>query len=303
MERDLLAHLPVFLTVARRGGFAAAASELGMSPSAVSHSVRMVEERLGAPLFARTTRSVALTETGRRLNDSIGAALQEIQEALERARSERGQVAGLLRLNVPQVALPMAITPVVTELASRHPQLVVEVTVDATLTDIVAAGFDAGVRLGEMIERDMIAVRLTPPFKAIMVAAPRYLSARGELKSIGDLARHNCIGFRLLASGGIYAWELREDGEDVSVRVTGTTLVNDATYARDLALAGVGIAYVFEPLVRRDIRDGTLRWVLPQAAIDEPGLFLYFPRRASEVPKLRAFIQVAREVLRPEAAP
>jgi len=303
MERDLLAHLPVFLTVARRGGFAAAASELGMSPSAVSHSVRMVEERLGAPLFARTTRSVALTETGRRLNDSIGAALQEIQEALERARSERGQVAGLLRLNVPQVALPMAITPVVTELALRHPQLVVEVTVDATLTDIVAAGFDAGVRLGEMIERDMIAVRLTPPFKAIMVAAPRYLATRGELKSIGDLARHNCIGFRLLASGGIYAWELQEDGEDVSVRVTGTTLVNDATYARDLAIAGVGIAYVFEPLVRKDIRDGTLRWVLPQAAIDEPGLFLYFPRRASEAPKLRAFIQVAREVLRPEAAP
>jgi DNA-binding transcriptional LysR family regulator len=303
MERDLLAHLPVFLTVARRGGFAAAANELGMSPSAVSHSVRTVEERLGAPLFARTTRSVALTEMGRRLNDSISAALQEIQEALERARSERGQVAGLLRLNVPQVALPMAITPVVTELASRHPQLVVEVTVDATLTDIVAAGFDAGVRLGEMIERDMIAVRLTPPFKAIMVAAPRYLAAKGELKSIGDLARHNCIGFRLLASGGIYAWELREDGEDVSVRVTGTTLVNDATYARDLALAGVGIAYVFEPLVRKEIRDGTLRWVLPQAAIDEPGLFLYFPRRASEAPKLRAFIQVAREVLRPEAAP
>jgi DNA-binding transcriptional LysR family regulator len=120
------------------------------------------------------------------------------------------------------------------------------------------------------------------------------------LKSIGDLARHNCIGFRLLASGGIYAWELREDGEDVSVRVTGTTLVNDATYARDLALAGVGIAYVFEPLVRKEIRDGTLRWVLPQAAIDEPGLFLYFPRRASEAPKLRAFIEVAREVLRPE---
>lgn len=302
MERDLLAHLPVFLTVARRGGFAAAASELGMSPSAVSHSIRTVEERLGAPLFARTTRSVALTEMGRRLNDSIGAALQEIQEALEIARCERGQVAGLLRLNVPQVALPMAITPVVTELACRHPQLVVEVTVDSTLTDIVAAGFDAGVRLGEMIERDMIAVRLTPPFKVIMVAAPRYLAARGELQSIGDLARHNCIGFRMLASGGIYAWELREDGEDVAVRVTGTTLVNDATYAKDLALAGVGIAYVFEPLVRKEIRDGALRWVLPQAAIEEPGLFLYFPRRASEAPKLRAFIQVAREVLRPEAA-
>ena len=301
--RDLLPHLPVVLAVARRGGFAAAASELGMSPSAVSHSIRTVEERLGTPLFARTTRSVALTETGRTLNDSIGAALQEIQDALERARSERGQVAGLLRLNVPQAALPMAITPVVTELAWRHPQLVVEVTADATMTDIVAAGFDAGVRLGEMIERDMIAVRLTPPFKAIMVASPRYLAAKGEPKSIGDLARHNCIGFRLLASGGIYAWELLDNGEDVSARVTGTMLVNDATYAKELALAGIGIAYIFEPLVRKEIRDGALRWVLPQAAIEEPGLFLYFPRRASEAPKLRAFIQVAREVLRPEAAP
>jgi DNA-binding transcriptional LysR family regulator len=273
-----------------------------MSPSAVSHSIRTIEERLGAPLFARTTRSVSLTETGRRLNDSINAALQEIQEAIERARSERGQVAGLLRLNVPQVALPMAVTPVLTELAWRHPQLVVEVTADAALIDIVAAGFDAGVRLGEMIERDMIAVRLTPPFKAIMVAAPRYLAAKGEPKSIGDLARHNCIGFRLLASGGVYAWELLENGADVSVRVTGTTVVNDATYAKELALAGIGIAYVFEPLVRNEIRGGTLQWVMPQAAIDEPGLFLYFPRRAAEAPKLRAFIQVAREILRPEAA-
>src|SRR6202035_1712032 len=122
------------------------------------------------------------------------------------------------------------------------------------------------------------------------------------LESIGDLARHNCIGFRLLASGGIYAWELLENGEDVSVRVTGTMLVSDATHAKDLALAGVGIAYLFEPLVRKEIQGGTLRWVLPQAAIDEPGLFLYFPRRAAEAPKLRAFIQVAAEVLRPEAA-
>jgi DNA-binding transcriptional LysR family regulator len=302
MLRDLLPHLPVVLAVARRGGFAAAAKELGMSPSAVSHSVRTVEERLGAPLFARTTRSVALTETGRTLNDSIGAALLEIQDALERARSERGRVAGLLRLNVPQVALSMAITPVVAELARRHPQLVVEVTADAALTDIVAAGFDAGVRLGEMIEQDMIAVRLTPPFKAIMVAAPGYLAAKGKPNGIADLARHNCIGFRLLASGGIYAWDLLDNGKDVSVRVTGTVLVNDATYAKELALNGVGIAYIFEPLVRKEISDGALCWVLPEAAIHEPGLFLYFPRRAAEAPKLRAFIEVAREVLRPEGA-
>jgi DNA-binding transcriptional LysR family regulator len=301
MWRDLLAHLPVFLAVARQGGFAAAASELGMSPSAVSHAIRAIEERLGAPLFARTTRSVALTETGRRLYESIGSALQEVQDALERARSERGQVTGHLRLNVPPVALPLAITPVITELARRHPELVVEVTSDSTLTDIVATGYDAGVRLGEMIERDMIAVRLTAPFKAIMVASPAYLAAKGRVKSVADLSRHNCIGYRLIASGGIYAWELLDKGEDVSVKVTGSTLVNDPLYAKELALSGVGIAYLFEPLVREEIRKGSLRWVLPEAAIDEPGLFLYFPRRAGEAPKLRTFIQVAREVLRPEA--
>lgn len=270
-----------------------------MSPSAVSHAVRTVEQRLGVPLFARTTRSVALTELGRRLNDSIGPALLEVQNALEQAGAQRGQVAGLLRLNVPQVALPIAITPVINELAARHPQLTVEVITDATLTDIVAAGFDAGVRLGGMIERDMIAIRLTPPFRAIMVASPRYLEARGEPNSVGDLARHNCIGYRLVATGGVYAWELLEDGKDVSVRVTGSILVNDPMYAKELALAGVGIAYLFEPLVRQEIGAGTLRPVLPQAAIEEPGLFLYFPRRAAEAPKLRTFIQVAREVLKP----
>jgi DNA-binding transcriptional LysR family regulator len=302
MDRDLLAHLPVLLAVARRGGFAAAASELGMSPSAVSHAIRIVEERLNTTLFARTTRSVALTEAGERLTASIASALQEIQEALDRARSTHDQVAGVLRLNVPNVALPMAITPVVVELALRHPQLVIEIASDNALTDIVAAGFDAGVRLGEMIDQDMVAIRLTPPFKAIMVAAPRYLAAKGEVKKIGDLAQHNCIGFRLLTSGGLYAWELFENGEDVSVRVNGTMRVSDATYAKELALAGIGIAYLFEPLVRKEIREGTLRWVLPAAAIDEPGLFLYFPRRAADAPKLRAFIQAAKEVLRPEAA-
>jgi DNA-binding transcriptional LysR family regulator len=297
MDRDLLAHLPIFLAVARHGSFAAAANELGMSASAVSHSVRTVEERLGAPLFARTTRSVALTELGRQFQDSIGGAIEEIRTAVEQARSERGQVTGLLRLNVPQVALPLVITPVLIELARRHPQLTVEVSADAARTDIVAAGFDAGVRLGGMIERDMIAIRLTPPFKAILVAAPAYLAAKGEPAAVGDLAQHNCIGYRLLASGGIYAWELLENGEDVAVRVSGTVLVNDATYAKELALAGVGIAYLFEPLVRKEIDAGRLRRVLPQAAIEEPGLFLYFPRRAAEAPKLRAFIQAARDVL------
>jgi len=299
MDRDLLPHLPVFLAVARRRGFAAAAAELGMSPSAVSHAVRTIEERIGGPLFARTTRSVAMTEAGEKLASAIGPALLEVQEALERLQLDQGRVTGILRLNVPRAALPMAITPVVASLAWRHPDLAVEVTCDDGLVDIVAGGFDAGVRLGEMIDRDMTAVRLTPPFKAILTAAPSYLKAKGEPKTIGDLAKHNCIGYRLVASGAVYAWELTENGRDISVAVKGTMLVTDALYAKELALAGTGIAYIFEPLVREEIRNKRLRWILPDAAIEEPGLFLYYPRRASEAPKLRAFVDAARDILMP----
>ncbi|MGR4862458.1 LysR family transcriptional regulator [Caulobacter sp. LARHSG274] len=301
MDRDLIAHFPVVLAVVRRGGFGAAAAELGMSPSAVSHAVKTVEDRLGLPLLVRTTRSVALTEAGAAFVGSVGPALTEITEAIERLRAAKGRTTGVLRLNAPRIAQRMALTPVLAQMAWRHPGLVVEVTADDGLVDIVAGGFDAGVRLGEMIAQDMVAVRLTPPFKAIIVAAPGYLQARGEPAIIADLADHNCIGFRLISSGGDYAWEVQEDGVDAAVKVRGSARVTDPLYARDLALAGVGLAYVFEPLVREDIRARRLRWVLPKTAIEEPGLFLYFPRRAAEAPKLRAFIDVAREVLKPLA--
>ncbi|WP_051695805.1 LysR family transcriptional regulator [Caulobacter sp. UNC358MFTsu5.1] len=299
MDRDLIAHFPVVLAVARRGGFAAAAAELGMSPSAVSHAVKTVEDRLGLPLLARTTRSVALTEAGAQFVAEVGPALAEVGEAVERLRATRGRVTGVLRLNAPRVALETALTRVIAEMAWRHPDLVIEVTSDDGLVDIVAGGWDAGVRLGEMIAQDMTAVRLTPPFKAIMVAAPGYLAARGEPGVLADLADHNCIGFRLISTGGDYAWEVRENGADTAVRVRGSARVTDPLYARDLALAGVGVAYVFEPLVREAVRDGRLRWLLPDTAIEEPGLFLYFPRRAAQAPKLRAFVDVAREVLGP----
>lgn len=298
MERDLLGHLPLLHAVARRGSFAGAAAELRLSASAVSHAVRVVEDRLGAPLFARTTRSVALTEAGRALLAASGPALREIDEAIERLQAQRGRVSGLLRLNVPRVALPIAITPILRELARRHPGLVVEIASDDSLTDIVAGGFDAGVRLGEMIAQDMIAVRLTPPFQAIMAASPAYLDTSGVPQSVADLARHNCIGFRLLSAGGVYAWDLREDGRDIAAEVAGTVLVTDPLYARDLALAGIGIAYIFAPLVQADMAAGQLRQVLPQTAVEEPGLFLYFPRRAAAAPKLRAFIDTAGAVLR-----
>ena len=298
MRRELLSHLPVITAVSEAQSFAGAAVRLNMSPSAVSHAVRIVEDALGAPLFARTTRSLALTEAGATFLARVGPSLAAIDHAAQQMLAVRGKVTGVLRLNIPRVALPIAITPVITALAWRHPELTVEITSDDAMIDIVAAGYDAGVRLGEMIAEDMVAVRLTPPFKAIMVAAPGYIAAKGTPGRVADLAAHACIGYRLIAANSVYPWDLMEAGRDISVTVGGPVRVTDSLYARDLALAGVGIAYLFEPLVRADIRAGHLQWILPEASIQEPGLFLYFPRGASAMPKLRAFIDVSREVLK-----
>ena len=297
MDREILLHLPVVIAVARRRNFAAAAAELGLSPSSVSHSVRRVEERLRGPLFARTTRSVALTEAGEAFVRQAGAALEQLQEATEQVRSLQGRVGGLLRINAPRVALRLALTPLLVELHARRPELEVEVTTDDALVDIVARGYDCGVRLGEMIAEDMVATRLTPPFKAIMVAAPAYLARHGTPSSLDDMARHQCIGYRLLGSGGVYAWDVHAAGRDLQLQVAGPVRVSDPLAALDLALAGLGIAYVFEPLAREAIADGRLQWLLPQTAIEEPGLFAYYPRRASEAPKLRAFLACARDLV------
>ena len=296
MDRDLLTHLPVIVAVARRGGFALAAAELGMSPSAVSHAVRLVEERIGQPLFARTTRSVSLTEAGKALVETAAPALQDIAERMDRIRGVKGRPAGLLRINASNIAIPLAVTPVVAAMAERYPDVTVEIVADQGLIDIVGEGFDAGIRLGEMIAQDMVTVRMTPPFKAVIVASPAYIAKHGRPRDVADLANHNCIGYRLVRSGALYRWDLNDNGKDVVVETCGTAIVTDSLGAIDLALTGVGLAYVFEPLVRADLAAGRLVQVLPQTAIEEPGLFLYFPRRASMAPKLRAFIDIAQEI-------
>lgn len=296
MDRVLLAHVPVVLAVARTRSFARAAAEMGLQPSAVSHAVRIAEQRLGAPLFARTTRSVALTEAGVSFVESAQQAFDEVEAAAERVRAGQREVTGLLRVNAPRVALRMGLTPVLVEMARRHPLLTTEIVIDDALIDVVGGGFDAGIRLGEMVERDMVAIRLTQPCRAIVVASPSYLDTHGRPQSIADLTRHNCIGFRLLRSGTVYDWEFQENAKYVRAAVSGTARVTDPTYALDLALAGVGIAYVFEPLVTKDLAEGRLIALLADVAITESGLFLYFPRRAAEARKLRALIDVVRLV-------
>lgn len=297
MDRDLLGHLPVVVSVARHRGFAPAAAALGMSPSAVSHAVRTVEDRLGEPLFARTTRSVSLTEAGMRLLAGVEPALADIDKAVEGLAARRGEVTGLLRINTVRIAFNLALTPILAKLARQHPKLTVEVYSDDALIDIVERGFDAGIRLGEAVQRDMIAMRLTQPFKAVLVASPKYLEAKGSPKTIGDLLQHNCIGLRMTGSGGIFDWELMDGRKIRTIKTSGTALVTDSSHAVGLAAADVGIAFAIEPLVRRQIREGHLKWLLPQCAVEYDGLFLYYPRRASLAPKLRAFIDAAKTVL------
>jgi DNA-binding transcriptional LysR family regulator len=298
MDRDLLGHLPIIVCVARHRSFAAAAAELGMSPSAVSHAVRTVEDRLAAPLFARTTRSVSLTEAGARFLAGLEPALADIHQAIERLTAERGEVTGLLRINTLRVVLDMALIPILATLARQHPRLTVEINADQTLVDIVAQGFDAGIRLRRAIQQDMVTTRLTGSFKAILVASRDYLDARGMPKSIADLQQHNCIGLRLGESGAIFEWELIDRKKPVVVKTSGTALVTDTMQALSLALAGVGIAYVAEPLARRYLREGSLEWLLPQSATEYDGMFLYYPKRASLAPKLRVFIDVAKKTLK-----
>jgi DNA-binding transcriptional LysR family regulator len=205
-------------------------------------------------------------------------------------------VIGTLRINAPHTAFPMGLSRVIAKLAWEQPRLVVEVHTNEAFVDIVAQGYDAGIRLGEAVQQDMVTVRLVDPFDTIMVASPDYLRAKGEPKSLADLAKHNCIGYRLVGAGSLYEWHVVDGGKETRIGVSGSAVVTDSTSARELALMGVGIAYAAEPMVRDDLRAGRLKWLLPEAASHEDGLFVYFPRRASMSTKLRAFIDAAKAV-------
>jgi DNA-binding transcriptional LysR family regulator len=269
-----------------------------MSPSAVSHAVRTVEDRLRSPLFARTTRSVSLTEEGARFVAGVEPALVDIGKAIEGLTAERGEVTGLLRIDAPRMVLEIALTKILAKLARQHPRLTVEVRTGQMSVDIVARGFDVGIRIRRAIHQDMVTTRLTGPFKVILVASKDYLDAKGTPRTIAELHQHNCVGIYGVTSEAVVDWELIDGKKPIFVRTSGTALMTDMTEALGLALAGVGIAYVVEPLARSYLREGSLRWLLPQTAIEHDGLFLYYPRRASLAPKLRAFIDVAKKTLR-----
>ena len=289
--------LETFVTVAEERGFSAAASKLGVSPSAASQAVRALEARLGASLLVRTTRSVNLTEAGQQLLSRVAPALAETRAALAEVHQADGVVQGTFRLTVGRVALPLAVEPLLPPLLEAHPRLAVEVSIDDRLVDIVEEGFDAGIRLEEAIEPDLAAVRLVAPFRLVVAGAPSYFAKRGRPKKPRDLLEHDCINFRMPSTGAVYRWELERAGREESVAVSGRLVCNDSAFMLRAARAGLGLAYLMEPEVAPLVERGELSLVLEDYAPRVPGLFLYFPRGAERQPKLRAVIDTARRVL------
>jgi DNA-binding transcriptional LysR family regulator len=296
MKTTLLPQLQVFLVVARLKSFSAAARELGVSPAAVSQTVRQLEEQLRVVLFARTTRSMALTDAGRRLLEGAGPGLNQALASLMEVSAQPGEVVGRLKLTVPEVAVPFVITPVLPAFRARHPRVEVEVVVENRLVDIVAEGYDAGVRLHEAIERDMVQVRLTEAFRFVVVGAPSYLEKHGVPQRPEDLLHHECFTIRMPSSGGLYAWELERGRRNWRVPVRGSVLTNNREMTQALVEQGLGLAYAFEPAVKEQLRSGRLVRVLEEYAPTVPGFFLYFPSRAQRSGPLRLFIEVAREL-------
>jgi len=288
--------LQAFLAVARLRSFSSAARELAVSRSAVSHAVRQLEEKLRVVLLARTTRSVSLTDPGRRLVEAAGPGLGQALTALANASAQPGEAVGRLRLSTPRMAVPFVITPVVPTFRERHPRVEVEVVVENRFVDIVAEGYDAGVRLSEAIERDMVQVRLTDAFRFVVVGAPSYLERHGTPQKPEDLLRHECITYRSQTTGAIYAWELERGRKTWRVPVRGGVVTNEDHLILSMAESGTGLAYTFEPGVLEQLRTGRLKVVLDAYAPTVPGFFLYFPSRAQRSLPLRLFIEAAKEL-------
>lgn len=290
MRGSEFAELKAFAAIVERASFARAAAALGLSPSALSQTIRQLETRLGQRLLNRTTRSVAPTQAGARLYEQLAPLLQSLSAAVAEA-SATGQMGGVLRINTLGMAARQLIAPRLDRFHRTHPTVGLDIVVDDALGDIVAGRFDAGIRVGGRLEKDMVAVRLTPDIRMVAVASPDYVSRHGAPTTPQDLHHHACINWRLEADGRPYRWEFERRRERLEIAVTGPLVTNDAGLGLSAALQGLGIAYAFDQeSVATLLADGRLVQVLADWSITRPGLFLYHPSRRHMPAPLRAFI-------------
>lgn len=295
MTRITLTNLDAVMAIARRGTFRAAALELGVSTTALSHTIAKFEAELGVRLFNRTTRSVNLTDTGRLFIDNMAPALRGIHDALEVVRSRRETPSGVLRINTPPFAARTILSPLVLEFLRRYPEMNVDIVTDGRLIDIVAEGFDMGVRVASLIPNDMIALSLGQPQRYAVVASADYLAQHPRPETPADLLTHRCIRVRL-PDGSLYRWHLEKKGEVVQLDVRGQLTLDEASLARIAVQEGTGIGFFLEQDVTEDIHAGRLVRLLEDWTPPFPGLCLYYPGRRHPSAGLAAFLALVREV-------
>lgn len=284
----------MFLAVAEHGSLRRAAAVLEVQPPAVTYGLKALEKQVGTALFVRTTRSVQLTDAGRTLLARAKPAVAELREALEDTQNSSGSTKGTVRISLPAVAYDLAIGRQLASFQARFPEIVMELFFDEGFVDIVAKGFHAGIRLGDHIHNDMIAVRLSGPFQEVVFASPAYLAAHGRPKRPEDLLRHNCIRYRYIASGRIAEWRFRTERGATTVDVGGNLVVNSTNALLAAARDGIGLGWLFRPSIEDDLRAGLLESVLDAYAIERQGYFLYYPKAHARVPALRAFVDFMR---------
>ncbi|MBM2715684.1 LysR family transcriptional regulator [Mesorhizobium caraganae] len=289
IRHGALEGVEVFLAVARHSNFRRAAADLGVTPSAVSQTVRSLEARMGAALFVRTTRSVGLTEAGQRFLDRAGPAFEEIVAAGEAARDVGQRPTGLLRLSVPRAVVPLILEPVIASFCQAYPEIELEIAASDEMVDLATGGFDAGIRLGQFIATDMVAVRLTPSFSFVVVGSPDYLARHGRPERIDDLRHHACLRLRR-SNGAIAPWTFVDGNEAIEAMVSGPLIAHDYPTLLGAAMRGIGLAQIPQPVVEGPIAQGKLESVLDDIAATTPGVFLYHPGKRQILPKLRAFI-------------
>jgi DNA-binding transcriptional LysR family regulator len=294
MARPPVNDLLAFLAVAKERSFTRAAAQLGVSQSALSHTVRGLEERLGLRLLTRTTRSVAPTEAGERLLRTIGPKLEEIDAELAALTELREKPAGTIRITAGEHSTETILWPALARLLPRYPDIKVELTIDYGLTDIVAERYDAGVRLGEQVAKDMIAVRIGPDFRMAVVGAPSYFATHPGPGKPQDLTAHNCINIRLPTYGGIYAWEFEKRGRALKVRTEGSLVFNNIAMRLNAVLAGFGLAYLPEDQVRPYLADGRLVRMLADWCPPFSGYHLYYPSRRQVTPAFAVLVEALR---------
>jgi DNA-binding transcriptional LysR family regulator len=296
MRQENLEGLVAFVQVAESRSFSAAAARMGLTPSAVSQSIRLLEARVGIALFTRTTRSVRLTEAGERYLERVRPAVLELDEAAGALGQTDARPTGTLRLNVPRVAHMFVLQPIMRKFLDSYPELSIEISIDSTLIDIVGGGFDAGIRYNNIVEGDMVGVQVGPSMSSYVVATPEHWARYGTPSTPRDLTGHRCIGFRYKSSGALERWVFVKNGESLNFSPTSHgVVINDIAAIVQATLDGLGAAYITSAYVERLIESGRLVRVLHEWTPSLPGLTLYYPGRRGVTPKLRALIEFLKE--------